>query len=97
MKVDIKQDYVVAGVFKDLPKNVSFYFSWLAPFKIYMDQISWLKSWGNNGIVTYVETEPNADITLSIKSYMACTDQRKRSQCTHVHLSDESLEDVRQF
>lgn len=62
LKVNNKQDYVITGVIKDLPKNVSFRFDWLAPFKIYEDQNTWLQQWGNNGIVTYVETDPNANI-----------------------------------
>jgi putative ABC transport system permease protein len=63
LKVNNKRDYVISGVIKDLPKNVSFRFDWLAPFKIFYDQNQWLQSWGNNGIVTYVETDPNANIS----------------------------------
>ncbi len=63
LKVNNKQDYIITGVIKDLPKNVSFNFSWLAPFKIYYDDNTWLQEWGNNGIITYVEAEPNANIT----------------------------------
>jgi putative ABC transport system permease protein len=62
LKVDNKEDYAITGVFKDLPKNVSFYFNWLANFKIYEDQNKWLQAWGNNGVRTFVETQPNADI-----------------------------------
>ena len=63
LKVNNNKDYLITGVIKDLPKNVSFRFEWLAPFKIYEDQNTWLQEWGNNGIVTYVETEPNANVT----------------------------------
>jgi putative ABC transport system permease protein len=62
LKVDNKEDYIITGVIKDLPKNVSFKFDWLAPFKIFEDQNKWLQSWGNNGLITYVETEPKANI-----------------------------------
>jgi putative ABC transport system permease protein len=63
LKVNNKHDYIVTGVIKDLPKNVSFKFDWLAPFKIYEDGNTWLQEWGNNGIITYAEVEPNADVT----------------------------------
>jgi predicted permease len=63
LKVNNKQNYVITGVIKDLPKNVSFKFDWLAPFDIYYNDNTWLKEWGNNGIITYVETTPNANIT----------------------------------
>ncbi|MGZ4049713.1 MAG: ABC transporter permease [Bacteroidia bacterium] len=62
LKVDNKDDYIISGVIKDLPENVSFKFDWLSPFKIYEDQNKWLQYWGNNGVVTYVETQPNANI-----------------------------------
>ncbi len=62
LKVNNKQDYIITGVIKDLPKNVSFKFDWLAPFKIYENENTWLKEWGTNGTITYVETEPNANI-----------------------------------
>ncbi len=86
LKVDNKQDYVIAGVFKDLPKNVSFYFSWLAPFKIYLDQNSWLKSWGNNGIVTYVETEPNADIATINKKLYGFVQTKQKEASAHMSI-----------
>jgi len=62
LKVDNKRDYIVSGIFKDLPENVSFRFHWLAPFKIFEDQNTWLTQWGSNGVITYVETQPNADM-----------------------------------
>lgn len=63
LKVNNDQEYTITGVVKDLPENVSFHFSWLAPFKIFEDQNPWLQSWGNNGVITYVETEPSANVT----------------------------------
>lgn len=62
LKVENKQDYVITGVFQDLPENVSFDFDWLAPFKIYENQNPWLQSWNINGIATYVELQPKASM-----------------------------------
>jgi len=62
LKVDNERDYFVTGVIRDLPENVSFEFQWLAPFKVFEDQNKWLQYWGNMGILTYVETQPNANI-----------------------------------
>jgi putative ABC transport system permease protein len=62
LKVDNKQDYVISGIIKDLPENVSIKFNWLAPFRIFEEQNQWLKQWGNNGVLTYVETDPNVNI-----------------------------------
>jgi putative ABC transport system permease protein len=86
LKVDNKQGYVVAGVFRDLPKNVSFNFNWLAPFKIYLDQNAWLKAWGNNGIVTYVETEPNADVTAVNKKLYGYVQTKQKEASAHMSI-----------
>lgn len=64
LKVDNKQDYVVSGVFKDLPENVSLKFSWLISFKVYEEQNKWLTQWGSNGLITYAETDPNANVAV---------------------------------
>lgn len=85
LKMNNHRDYVITGVIKDLPENVSFKFDWLAPFKIYLDQNDWLQSWGNNGIVTYVETEPNANI-ISLNKKMHGYVQTKQSE-TNAKLS----------
>lgn len=62
LKVNNSQDYVITGVFKKLPENVSVGFDWLIPFRVYANTQAWLQSWGNNGITTYVEIQPNANI-----------------------------------
>src|SRR5215831_7092416 len=61
LKVDNQNEYVVSGVLKDLPTSSTFQFDWLAPFKVYLDQNSWLLQWGNNGIQTFVELDKNAE------------------------------------
>ena len=60
VRVDNKQDYVVSGVIKDIPKNSTIQFEWVAPFEIWYDENkSWAKEWGNNDLDTYVELKPN--------------------------------------
>lgn len=61
LKVDNKDEYVIGGVFKDLPQNSSIKFDWLSPFKIYHDDNEWLNEWDNNGIQTFVELNEKAD------------------------------------
>jgi predicted permease len=81
LKVNNKQDYVITGIIKDLPKNVSFSFNWLAPYKVFENDNSWLKDWGTNGTITYVETEPNANIA-SINKKLYGYIQTKMSDAT---------------
>ena len=62
IKVNNKEDYIITGVIKDLPENVTLKFQWLAPFQNFENENNWLLNWGNNGVATFVETEPHADI-----------------------------------
>ncbi len=62
LKVNNEQGYVISGVIKDLPQNVSFQFDWLAPFEIFEKENTWLQNWGSNGIITYVEVQPKANV-----------------------------------
>ena len=79
--INNKKSYVVSGVIKDLPKNVSFNFDWLSSFKIMEDENPWLKEWGNNGVITYAETETNADIS-NINNKLYGYIQSKSSEAT---------------
>ena len=81
LKVDNKDDYVITGVIRDLPKNVSFQFNWLSPFKIYEDGNKWLNQWGANSLLTYVETQPNVDIT-AINKKLDGYEQTKQKDLT---------------
>jgi len=59
IRLDKKQDYVITGVIKDIPKNSTIQFEWAAPFKIWYDESGWAHYWGNNCLSTYVELKPN--------------------------------------
>ena len=60
VRVDNKQDYIITGVIKDIPKNSTVQFEWVAPFQIWWNENkSWAQSWGNNDLDTYVELKPN--------------------------------------
>lgn len=47
----------------DLPENVSFKFSWLAPFQNFENENAWSKEWTSNGITTYAEVRPDANVS----------------------------------
>jgi putative ABC transport system permease protein len=60
VRVDDKQDYVISGIIKDIPKNSTVQFEWVAPFQIWWNENkSWAQEWGNNDLSTYVELKPN--------------------------------------
>ena len=59
--VDNKDSYVITGVVRDLPENVSFGFNWLAPFERYSKGAEWMENYGSNFTETFVELAPGAN------------------------------------
>jgi putative ABC transport system permease protein len=86
LKVDNTQDYLIAGVFKDLPENVSFNFNWLAPFQVFLDQKKWLEYWVNNGILTYVETGSNADVAAINEELYSYVQTKQKEATAHMSI-----------
>lgn len=71
-----KEDFLIAGVFKDIPQNSTLQFDYVLPFEVLVRDNSWLKQWGNNGINTYVtlhdardEQKVNEKIFAFLKQY----------------------------
>lgn len=65
VKVDDDQEYLIGGVYKALPRNAKFEnLEWFAPFEGFFKKNPWLEQWGNNGIQTYVELQPESDPAL---------------------------------
>lgn len=62
LKVNNDQDFLVTGVFKDLPKNSSYQFQWLSPLAGIDHKQPWMTIWGANWVHTLVELEPNANV-----------------------------------
>ncbi len=61
LRVDNTDNYVITGVVKNLPRNVSFGFDWLAPFERYSSGVEWMQEYGSNFTDTFVELAPGAD------------------------------------
>ena len=63
LKLDNAEEYMVSGVFRNIPRNTHFGFvEWLVPFEVFFKQNSWLEGWGNNGIQTYAQLDENASL-----------------------------------
>lgn len=74
LKVANDLEYTVTGVFKDLPKNSTLQFHWLAPMANIDHKQPWMNMWGANWARTYVELEPNANLALvnkKLSNYLA--------------------------
>ena len=80
VRVDNKQDYVITGVIKDIPKNSTVQFEWVAPFQIWWNENkSWAQSWSNNDLDTYVELKPNVSAS-SINKLLVGYIQKRESK-----------------
>lgn len=61
LQLNNEKEYLVSGVFEDLPKNSSFKFDYAVPFKLFEENNPWLEKWANTGVVTYAQLNKNAD------------------------------------
>ncbi len=70
IQVNNKQDYIISGVVKDLPKNSTLQFEWLAPYEITNAEIlakggkSDALDWGSYGPLTYIDLDKNANLNI---------------------------------
>jgi putative ABC transport system permease protein len=61
LKVNNDKFLTVKGVVKTPPVNSSIKFAWLTSFKPYEERNEWLREWGNNGIMSYVQLKQGSD------------------------------------
>ncbi|MDP9047291.1 MAG: ABC transporter permease [Bacteroidota bacterium] len=64
LRINNEQDYTVTGVFRDLPKNSTMQFQWLAPMANIDHKQPWMDIWGANWARTYLELDPSANINV---------------------------------
>ncbi|HYC28736.1 MAG TPA: ABC transporter permease, partial [Chitinophagaceae bacterium] len=60
LKVNNDKLFTIKGLVKTPPKNSTIQFNWLSSFQSYEDRNEWLKQWGNNGIMSYVQLKDGA-------------------------------------
>ena len=73
LRYENDRDFIVSGVFEDIPNNSTYIFDFVLPFEDYKDQSPWVKSWGNNGPHTYAVLNEGADpeeVTKKIAGYV---------------------------
>jgi predicted permease len=86
VRLNQQQDYVITGVLKDLPRNSSLQFEWLAPFDVYYQQSPWAQKWENNCLTTYVELEPGANLENVNKQLYNFVQQKAPTSLGHIFL-----------
>jgi putative ABC transport system permease protein len=94
LKVDNTDPYIITGVMKNLSENTTFDFEWLAPYPVYEAQNTWLKEWGNNGTMTFVELLPNANagaVNKQLHGYINSKDKQIGTTCFLFAMNDWRL------
>lgn len=86
LRMDNKDAYVVSGVIKDWPSNVSFKPEWIAPFEIIEKANPYLANWGSNSLTTVVELAPNANVEAINKQLYNFVQQHAPSALNHIFL-----------
>ncbi|WP_142686797.1 ABC transporter permease [Chitinophaga polysaccharea] len=95
LTVNNGDDYMITGVFKALPENSTFNFQWLAPFEVIEASHDWIKRWDANGVRTYVQLSPHADVAAvnqQLKTYLS-TKTRTNTVCFLQAMDDWNLYD----
>jgi putative ABC transport system permease protein len=96
LRINNEQDYTITGVFKDLPKNSSLQFSWLAPIQNIDHKMPWMQVWNANWARTYIELEPTADpemINKKLSGYLNTKDAKNHTACFLFSMNDWNLHD----
>jgi len=95
LKLNNTENYIVTGVFKDLPQNSTYQFQWLIPMANIDHKQPWMNIWGANWARTLVELEPNANLTAVNKKlgrYIASkTKNTNTTQCFLFAMNDWNL------
>jgi predicted permease len=95
LKVNNDQDFLITGVFKDLPKNSTYQFQWLSPLAGIDHKQPWMTIWGANWVHTLVELEPNtsvATINKKLAHYIALkTQSNNTTVCWLYSMNDWNL------
>jgi putative ABC transport system permease protein len=82
LRMNNEQDYTVTAVFKDLPKNSTFQFHWLAPMENIDHKQPWMLVWDANWARTYVELQPSADLAQVKKKLHGFIDTKHKGNTT---------------
>ena len=64
IEVDHDEQFMVSGVFDDMPQQASERFEFVLPFSYFESKEPWAKEWWSTSFGTYVLLRPGADVSL---------------------------------
>ncbi len=94
LRMNNEQDFVVTGVFKDLPRNSTFQFQWLAPMENVDHKMPWMQDWSANWAHTFVELQPSsgvAQVNQKLFNYLDTKHKGNSTVCFLFAMNDWNL------
>ncbi|WP_431213575.1 ABC transporter permease [Puia sp. P3] len=82
LRLNNQQDFVVSGVFRDMPKNSSFQFQWLAPMENQEHKYAWQTYWGANWAHTFVQLDSRSDRAAVDRELLRLLDRHQKNNKT---------------
>jgi predicted permease len=91
VRVNNRQDYIVTGVVKDMPKNASLQFEWVAPYEVSLVENNAYEngdaaSWESYGPLTYVQLDPQANLAAINSKLYHYIHSKNATQTAHAFL-----------
>src|ERR1700744_1998941 len=97
LRMNNAQDFTVAAVFKDLPKNSTYQFQWLASMENIIHKQPWMNIWEANWARTLIELEPSANLAVvnaKLKGFLnKKTANKNKTTCFLFAMNDWNLHD----
>ncbi|MCW3119311.1 MAG: macB 22 [Chitinophagaceae bacterium] len=81
-----KRDFIISGVFEDLPQNSSERFDYLINWHAFLEDHAWAKEWGNNGPATLIMLKAGTDPVAFEKKIVHFLDAYNKQQGKGFHL-----------
>ena len=61
IEIQHERQFLISGIFKELPSNSSTQFDFVLSFEVYKDDSPWVLDWKNNGVLTYLTLREGSD------------------------------------
>jgi len=96
IRFDNRKDFMVTGVFANLPSTASRRFDYLIPWESWLTDHPWSRHWDNSGPLTFVLLRKDANATLVDKKIAHFLDNYNKDQSAayHIELGLQKFDEV---
>lgn len=91
---DQHDEFIITGIFKDLPSSASVRFEFVIPFEEWLDRNAWANGWGNTGSATYVLLRHGTDIDQFNKKLVNYINLKTNSESKHRTIFLQKYSDI---